>query len=272
MPTFRALTNYADGTPGATDRLLFESSANAPRGVAPASLLTPIGAAAASHTHAQSDVTNLTTDLAAKQAADSTLTALAAYNTNGLLTQTAADTFSGRTISAGSAKISVSNGNGVSGNPSIDLGTVASTDLSDSASLYKSGGTDVAVTDGGTGASTAAAARTNLGVPAQRLTINDQTGTTYTFVLADGDERWVRGDNAAAQTFTLPLNASVAYPVGTVINVKQHGAGQITISSSATIQKPSDRVVKTRVQHSVLSLVKEASPDTWTAFGDLASS
>lgn len=58
------------------------------------------------------------TQINGKQPLDSTLTALAAYNTNGLLTQTAADTFTGRTITPGSG-ISVSNGDGVAGNPSI---------------------------------------------------------------------------------------------------------------------------------------------------------
>ena len=56
-----------------------------------------------------------------KQPIDATLTALAAYNTNGLITQTAADTFTGRTLTAADSSITVADGNGVAGNPTISL-------------------------------------------------------------------------------------------------------------------------------------------------------
>jgi len=55
------------------------------------------------------------------QAYDATLTSLAAYNTNGLLTQTAADTFTGRTITGTANEITVTNGDGVSGAPTLSL-------------------------------------------------------------------------------------------------------------------------------------------------------
>jgi len=69
-------------------------------------------------------------DFAAVQAKDATLDAFAAYNTAGLIAQTAPDTLTGRTLTAGSAKISITNGNGVAGNPTVDLGNVAAADLS----------------------------------------------------------------------------------------------------------------------------------------------
>lgn len=64
------------------------------------------------------------------QAYDATLAALASYNTTGLITQTAADTFTGRTISAGTG-ISVTNGDGASGNPTIALSHLGLQSLTD---------------------------------------------------------------------------------------------------------------------------------------------
>jgi len=54
------------------------------------------------------------------QAFDATLASLAAYNTNGILVQTAPDTFTGRSIVA-SAGVQVQNGSGVVANPAVSL-------------------------------------------------------------------------------------------------------------------------------------------------------
>ncbi len=89
------------------------------------------------------------------QASDATLTALAAYNTNGLLTQTAADTFTGRTITGTSNRIDVTNGNGVSGNPTINIHTsyVGQSSITTLGTITTGTwtGTTIALANGGTG-------------------------------------------------------------------------------------------------------------------------
>ena len=107
------------------------------------------------------------------------------------------------------------------------------------------------------------------------LVLNAQTGTTYTFVLTDADNRLVTASNAAAQTYSIPTNASVAYPVGSQINIIQIGVGQVTInavtagtttiaSTGATSTAP-----KLRVRYSSATLIKVAT-DTWYVVGDIA--
>lgn len=75
------------------------------------------------------------------QPKDSTLTSLAAYNSNGFLVQTSTDNFTGRSLSPGSSKISISNQDGVSGNPTIDLveSNVLINNLSGTLSIAKGG-------------------------------------------------------------------------------------------------------------------------------------
>ena len=65
--------------------------------------------------------------------------------------------------------------------------------------------------------------------------LNDQTGTSYTLVLTDQYQKLVTRSNASASTLTIPTNASVAFPVGTVITVLNKGAGAVTISGAGGV-------------------------------------
>jgi len=102
----------------------------------------------------------------------------------------------------------------------------------------------------------------------QNLTLNAQTGTTYTLVLTDNG-RLVTLSNAAAITLTVPTNASVAFATGAVINIQQIGAGQVTVSGAAGVTL-NGTGTKTRAQWSAASLIKTAT-DTWTLIGDITA-
>jgi hypothetical protein len=63
------------------------------------------------------------------------------------------------------------------------------------------------------------------------VAINAQTGVTYTVVLADGLNKIITMDNASANDLKIPTDASVDFPIGTVLNVFVKGAGTTTISA-----------------------------------------
>src|SRR6185312_3545585 len=97
--------------------------------------------------------------------------------------------------------------------------------------------------------------------------VNAQSGTTYTLALADAGG-WVRMTSASANTVTVPANASVAFPVNTIISVRQAGAGQTTIAAAGGVTINATAATVLRTTNSTISLVKIGS-DTWDLVGDL---
>ena len=100
------------------------------------------------------------------------------------------------------------------------------------------------------------------------IAINAQTGTTYTTVLAD-DGKLITADNASPIALTIPPASSVAYGIGTQINIMQLGAGTVTITAGAgvTLQSAGSKL-KTHAQYAVATCVK-IDTDTWVAVGNL---
>jgi len=102
------------------------------------------------------------------------------------------------------------------------------------------------------------------------IAINAQTGTTYTTVLAD-DGKLITCDNGSAIALTIPPNSSVAYGIGTQINIMQLGAGQVTITAGAGVTLHSQgSKLKTNGQYAVATCAKILT-DTWVVVGNLSA-
>ena len=104
------------------------------------------------------------------------------------------------------------------------------------------------------------------------FTLNDQTGTTYTPVLTDQYQVLVTRSNASASTMVIPTNATVAFPVGTVITVLNKGVGLVSISGAATVTILSAGAVAaipTLAQYKSCAIIQVAA-NTWYVVGAIA--
>lgn len=103
----------------------------------------------------------------------------------------------------------------------------------------------------------------------ETVDINNETAS-YTLV-ADDAGKVVEMNVASANNLTIPPNSSVAFDVGTVIVVRQEGAGQTTLvaGSGVTLNSEGSRV-KLKAQHAMCVLLKVAT-DEWNAEGNLTT-
>ena len=99
------------------------------------------------------------------------------------------------------------------------------------------------------------------------IAINAQAAS-YTAVLTD-DGKLVTMSNASANNFTVPPNSSVAFGIGTQINIAQLGAGQTTLVAGAgvTINSAGTKLTLD-AQYAVATVVK-TDTNTWFVVGNL---
>ncbi|MGE7136047.1 hypothetical protein ACQKIE_00240 [Luteibacter sp. NPDC031894] len=111
-----------------------------------------------------------------------------------------------------------------------------------------------------------------IGDLAKLVPVRPYTTTSDTFVLADAGGA-VHGANASAITQTIPTNASVAFPVGTTILVRQTGAGAITVTpDSGVTLRNGQATAKTAGQYKGSIALHKIGTDEWYLDGSVAAS
>ena len=101
------------------------------------------------------------------------------------------------------------------------------------------------------------------------LSLNNQTGTSYTLLLSDS-HKYIRMNNASASTLTVPAHADVPIAVTSTCHVRQVGAGQVTLVAAPGVTINTPETLKLRKAGAIVSLTKVAT-DEWDVYGDLES-
>lgn len=212
---------------------------------------------------------SIQTQLNGKQALNSTLTTLSSYNTNGIFTQTASGTFTGRTITPGSGKVQVTNGNGVSGNPTIDVDESALT-------ITNLGGT-LTVAKGGTGSGTSLTngkvMQSSAGtIIESSVAINDLAHVSEIDAVADGELlKMDAGQVVAAAAGTDYLVPNGLIVSGTATKITYDSNGLVTAGTSATTADFADSSNKRFVTDAQLTQISNLPNISGDAGGNAAT-
>jgi hypothetical protein len=110
--------------------------------------------------------------------------------------------------------------------------------------------------------------QTSAGVPS--LTSFSEKTASYTLDTLDHQDNVVEMNSASAITFTIPANATLAWPVGASMDIFQMGEGQVTIANAAGVTLNFTPGNKLRTQFSSCTIMKRGT-DSWVLYGDLTA-
>ena len=104
------------------------------------------------------------------------------------------------------------------------------------------------------------------------ITISNKQASPYLIALGDKNSI-IEMELAGSNIVNVPTNASTPFPIGTVINIVQYGAGktQVVASTPATTNIRATPGAYLRARYSTASLIKRAT-DEWYLIGDLSAS
>ena len=255
------------------------------------------GKAASSHIHTQSDITNLTTDLAAKAPLASptftgTLTASDVTISGNLTVEGTTTTVNAQDLVVSDPLIYIGEGNTAN---LVDLGLVSSFNdgtyqhagivRDSSAGKWKvfKGVTDeptttINFTQGSlddlavnnvevAGVVFSDGTQTKQGVPS--ITSIAQKTDSYTLGALTERDTIIEINKSTATTLTIPTDATLNFPVGTTLDIIQTGTGQVTIAGASGVTVNATPGLKLRAQWSSATLLKRGA-NTWLVYGDLS--
>ena len=106
------------------------------------------------------------------------------------------------------------------------------------------------------------------------FTVGTAQTADYTPVLNDQYQALILMNKATAVNFTIPTNASVAYPVGTALTVLNIGAGTLTIkavtSGTTTVLSAGSVAAQPTVAQYKSAVCIKTATDTWYVVGAIA--
>ena len=95
------------------------------------------------------------------------------------------------------------------------------------------------------------------GTQSRTLILNDRGG-------------FIRFTSGIAVACTIPSNANVAFPVGTVVSFMQQGTGQVTFIPDGGVTLLAEVGLKTNAQNALVTAIK-IDVDTWSLSGSMVA-